>query len=137
MENQNDVLLALKLCEVAYSRIKDGKRDQLARGDLSIMKQAIAGAMQKLPNDFDMYVLLPLSAIAECLNRLIADDCEVVDNETKNRLADELVKLLDTMYVSAGKYYTTHEFEYNSKMEVTLRSLVDNCVDKGYYFGMD
>lgn len=137
MENQNDVLLALKLCEVAYSRLKDGKRDQLTQGDISIIQQAVSGAMQKLPNDFDMYVLLPLSVVSDCLNKFITDGCAVVDNETKNRLAEEMVKLLNTMYVSVGKYYMTHEFVYSSKLEQALRSLVDNCIDRGFYFGLD
>lgn len=137
MENQNDVLLAVRLCEVAYARLKDGKRDQLTHGDLSIISQALAGVIQKLPNDFDMYVLVPLTAVNECIGKLLREDTTVVDAETKNRLADEICHLLDTLYVSTGKYYMTHEFKYNSKLELPLRSLVDNCIERGFYFGFE
>ena len=134
MESNNDVLLGMRLCERAYAQLKEGKRDQLTVSDLDIINQALNGALQKFPKDFDIFVVSPLSSITECISTLLARGDSVVDNETKLVIVGEFDKVMDVLYLSVGKYYMHHEFDYKSKLEDTLRRVVDNCVERGFYF---
>ncbi len=59
------------------------------------------------------------------------------DMESKQIIINELSKALNELYKFAGKYYTTNHFTYNLGKEDILRSIVDACINQGYYFGYD
>ena len=72
------------------------------------------------------------------LLNVVKDDTFVeTDAETKAIIVDKLNTGLSELYLFAGKYYMTHEFNYVPTKSELLVTIINECLARGFYFGED
>lgn len=136
----NSVLIAVAVLERIQPELKSEKRVQLNRTNLTVIKQTANQAITNLMNaNFrDDVVFSNLLATINIVDALLADEqYDQTDQSTKEELTDRMTTALNVLYLKAGQYYETTEFDYDPRMYKILTSIVDECIKQGYYFGID
>lgn len=140
MGQVNDkILSAVILMQRVTPRLNANDRSTLKRQQLVSIQQSITMALQQLHEDCkDVMVLTPLMDVVCLIDSVTADASFVeTDNETKQLVVENVFKALSSLYLFAGKFYMEHEFTWNISKGDILRSIVNSCVEQGYYFGED
>lgn len=140
MSMVNDkVLSAVILLQRVIPRLKANDRSTISRQNLMHVQQTISMVIQQLLNDCTKpLVLTPLMEIVQLIEDVTADETFVeTDAETKNLIVDRANTALSQLYLFAGEFYMTHEFTWTLTKTDVLRTIVDACIDLGFYFGYD
>lgn len=136
----NDVLTSVALMEKVIPYLHDDSRMQINRSELSLIKQLISQASFKLNNSGvgDVYTLGVLIDVSTFLSTLLDDSTYTeTDTETKDMIAAKLIDVLNKLYIMAGKYYTTNEFDFSMRLQPLLDRIINHCLTNGYYFGKE
>ena len=140
MGQVNDkVLSAVILMQRAIPRLNANDRSTIKRQQLLSIQQSITMALQQLYNDCKQpLVLTPLMEVVELITNVTSDETFVeTDAETKALIVDRVNKSMQQLYLFAGHFYMENEFTWNLAKSDVLRSIVNNCIESGYYFGED
>lgn len=135
---KNGLLISLALLERTEPYLKVDKRVQLDRLTLEAIKQNVNKALEYIAEAKvdNVYVSGYLLSAVECIEVLLENSNFVeTDLETKDIITDKVTSALSNMYIEVGKYYTTHEFDYNIRLFPMLQRVVDECIRNEYYFG--
>lgn len=136
----NSLLMALAMIERIEPQLKLEHRDQISKANLSFIDQSLSQAVEKISKaNCDTYSILSnLISALELIKILLEDETfDYTDSNTKEILGDKIMTSLQDLYLVVGKYYTNHEFNYNVRMEPLLQRIVDKCLERGYYFGIN
>lgn len=140
MGQVNDkVLSAVILMQRVVPRLNANDRSTIKKQQLIGIQQTISMALQQLIEDCNNpLVLTPLMEVVELINDVSGDDTFVeTDNETKQLIVNRVSNALSQLYLFAGTFYMTHDFTWTLSKSDVLRSIVNNCLDLGFYFGYD
>lgn len=140
MGQVNDkILTAVILMERIFPRLNVNNRAPISRARLRSIDQSIAMVLEKLNEDCKQSLIItPLIEIMQLIDNLEHDDNFIeTDAETKELIIDRMDSALDELYLFAGKFYMDHEFTWALTQSETLRAIVDACISKGFYFGVD
>lgn len=133
------VLTAVILMQRVVPRLNANDRSTIKRQQLLGIEQSITMALQQLYGTCDEpMVLTPIMEVVELINSVTADERFVeTDGETKMLIVDRITGALQQLYLFAGKYYMTNEFTFSLTKTDVLRTIVDNCIEMQFYFGVD
>ena len=140
MAQPNDkVLSAVILMQRVIPRLNANDRSTIKRQQLLSIQQSITMALQQLYNDCKQpLVLTPLMEVVELISNVTSEETFVeTDAETKALIVDRVGKSMQQLYLFAGRFYMDHEFTWTLAKSDVLRSIVNNCIELGYYFGED
>ena len=135
----NRLIQGIAFLERTRPVMKVDSRAQLKKSDLRFVKQNIGSALGQLNEvkDCNIFITGRLVGIIDCIDNLLNEPGFVeTDLGAKQFLITNLEESLDVLYFEAGKYYTTHEFTFYERMQPLLNNIVENCIEKGYYFGL-
>ena len=137
-KGNNSLLTALALVETVKPQLRFDKREQIPRASLEVINRALTQALSKINQAeiSDTYIVGYLISVVEFIDILLEQtDYTETDTETKDIITDKVLSCLDNLYLEVGKYYTDRDFDHNIRMEPLLMRVVDNCINRGYYFG--
>lgn len=140
MAEVNDkILSAVVLLQRVIPRLKANDRSTISRQHLMHIQQTISMVLQQILNDCTQpLVLTPLMEIVQLIEDVTADESFVeTDAETKQLIVDRANNAMAQLYLFAGKFYMDHEFTWTLTKTDVLRTIVDACMDLGFYFGYD
>jgi hypothetical protein len=140
MEQVNDkVLSAVNLLQRVIPRLNANDRSTIRRQPLLSIQQSVTMTLKQLYGDCTSpLVLTPLMEVVELIDSVVKDDTFVeTDAETKAIIVDKLNTGLSELYLFAGKYYMTHEFNYVPTKSELLVTIINECLARGFYFGED
>lgn len=140
MGQVNDkVLSAVILMQRVIPRLNANDRSTIKRQQLLGIQQSVTMALQQLYTDCKQpLVLTPLMEVVELINNVTSEESFVeTDSETKALIVDRISKSMQQLYLFAGKFYMENEFTWTLAKSDVLRSIVNNCIDNGFYFGED
>lgn len=140
MGQVNDkVLSAVVLMQRVVPRLNANDRSTISRSHLLSIQQTISMALQQLLNDCNSpHVLTPFMEVVQLIADVTSDETFVeTDAETKQLIVDRVKQGLSQLYLFAGAFYMENEFTWTLTKSEVLRSIVDNCIDLGFYFGYD
>lgn len=140
MGQVNDkVLSAVILMQRVIPRLNANDRSTIKRQQLLSIQQSITMALQQLYADCTKpLVLTPLMEVVELISNVTSDDTFVeTDAETKALMVDRVSNSMQQLYLFAGRFYMENEFTWTLAKSDVLRSIVNNCIDLGFYFGED
>ncbi len=83
-------------------------------------------------------IITPIAEVLTLIN-VVKEEKNFVEtnSETKEIICEKLDTALTNLYLFAGRYYETHEFDYTFGKHATLQRIVDACVRSGYYFNQE
>lgn len=140
MGQVNDkVLSAVILMQRVIPRLHAQDRSTIGKQQLTGIQNTISMVLQQLVGDCDNpLVLTPLMEVVELISEVTSDDTFVeTDNETKQLIVDRVSNALSQLYLFAGTFYMENEFTWTLSKSDVLRSIVNNCIELGFYFGYD
>ncbi len=138
MENK-DILIAVSLSERVLLMLKENTRETIKKATLNSIKKNLEMILVKVVNHTnDVMITTPIMEMLELIKVVDADTTFVeTDNETKEALVWKIKASLSNLYIFAGKFYMTHEFEYSMGVSDLLKRIIDACLAAGFYFGYD
>lgn len=133
----NSVLIGVTLLESLRKQLKSDERSQLSRNNLEGLKSYAEQALVKWQKTSNYIIMSNLVAIAECISSILTDSSvQAVDSATKDLLLKRADTALSESYVVAAKWYDTeHEFVYTPAIRGVLQRIIENAIDREYYFG--
>lgn len=133
------VLSAVILMQRVVPRLCANDRSTIKRQQLLSIQQSITMALQQLYSDCKSpLVLTPLMEVVALISNVTSDDTFVeTDAETKSLIVDRVSSSMQQLYLFAGHFYMENEFTWTLAKSDVLRSIVNNCIDLGFYFGED
>lgn len=140
MAQVNDkVLSAVILMQRVIPRLNANDRSTIKRQQLLSIQQSITMALKQLYEDCKKpLVLTPLMEVVELINNVTSDESFVeTDAETKSLIVDRVSNSMQQLYLFAGQFYMDNEFTWTLTKSDVLRTIVNNCIDLGFYFGED
>lgn len=135
----NDVLLAVSLLERVEGLLLANTRESISKNVCNSILRNYSFVLDKLfPYYKGVDVLMPIVESTELLKFLCESaDFVETDNDTKLNLINMYNEAMQSVYLFAGKFYTTNHFKFSLGNAVVLKRIVDACIDNGYYFGID
>lgn len=134
------VLSAVILMQRVIPRLNANDRSTIKRNQLLSIQQTISMVLQQLVSDAgDKPLLLtPLMEVVELISDVTTEETFVeTDAETKALIVNRIAQAMQHLYLFAGQFYMTHDFTWTLTKSDVLRSIVDNCIELGFYFGYD
>ena len=135
----NGLLIGLTLLERTEPCLKSNKRDQLSRLNLEEIKRNLSKSLEYISDAGINDILINgyLISVVECIDIVLSNSSFVeTDSETKNIIVEKTGEALNNLYVAVGKYYTTHDFDYSVRLDAILQRVINECIARGYYFGV-
>lgn len=138
-QENNSVLSAVVLMERVMPRLNASSRETISRKALSNIQQSLTMVLRSLTTDCtDPKVLTPIMEAVTLIDTVLSSETFIeTDDETKNIVVDKLSQALSELYLFAGKFYMKHDFTWSLTKTDILRHIVDACIDRGFYFGVD
>lgn len=135
----NDILTAINLIERIMPRLHADSRETIRRSQLNQVSQSLTMALRFITKYCsEPLVLTPIMEVVTLIENVTTDDTFVeTDVETKELIVKRLNSALVQLYLFAGKFYMTNEFEWSLTLTDVLRHIVDACLNNGFYFGYD
>ena len=140
--HSDSLMKGLKCLVDVRSRLKLGSRSQLNMPELIAVKmycsQSIANlSKERVPDAFKSTATL--SNVVELIDTVLARPAFMeTANEEKEFIISSIMTSVDELMLIVGKYYSTeHSFTLNLDMFNFYKEIVDTCVRKGFYFGLD
>jgi len=120
--------------------LKADRRDQLTKTELDGICRTIDQALELLmgANIRMVYATAYLADAAELASLCVKDESFMeTSSELKDSIVDKVYSGCGELYLEIGKYYTTHDFNFDPRLEGLLKKIVDECTERDYYFGLD
>ena len=139
MAANNDVLICVALMERVLPMLKENTRETIKKSSLEQVNRNLENALSKLvPYCKDAVILTPIMEMIELISVIKQDETFVeTDNETKKVLGLKTKAALSGLYVFAGKFYITNEFNYSMGLDDLLKRIIEVCMSSEFYFGYD
>jgi hypothetical protein len=136
----NRLLTVVSLLERVKLKLKADRRDQLNKTELEGICRTIDQALE-LIMEADIcivYATAYLVDAAELTSLCVKDESFMeTSSELKDSIVDKIYSGCGELYLEVGKYYTKHDFNFDIRLERLLRKIVDECIERDYYFGLD
>lgn len=136
----NNMLLAVVLMERVMPLLKEEKREQISRAGVSSISHSILQVYERFcsVDTKSGTLVMKINAVVTILTSLLDEPTFYeTDEETKELLLKECNDIMSSIYLMAGKYYMSEEFDYNPRLSSTLNRIIDKCILMGFYFGVD
>lgn len=139
MVTNNNVITAITLMERIKPLLHAHDRATIPLRHLVQIQQRLVTALELLNGNIKSpLVTVPIGEVITLINTLKEDKGFVETSaEAKESMCKGIFDALDELYVLAGKFYETHEFDYSFGLEPILQGIVNANINKGYYFGME
>lgn len=139
MVTNNNVITAITLIERVRPLLHDRDRAPITIRHLLQIQQRLVAALELLSGNIKSpLVTIPLGEVVTLINTLKEDKGFVETSaEVKKSICDSIFESLDELYVEAGKFYETNEFDYSIGLDPILQEIVNRNISRGYYFGME
>ena len=139
MEVNNNVITAITLIERLKPLCHARDRQPISARNVKQIQDRIGLALQLIgPVMTNGLVLSSLGDLTTLIDVMLEDKTFVETNEeSKSIINDKIDTALGQLYLFAGKYYETHEFEFDLGLTDVLCRIVDYNIDNGYYFHME
>lgn len=136
---KNEVLSAVILMERVTPRLHANSREPISKQHLLQIQQSLSMVLRQLTGECkDPLVLTPIMEVTKLIDSVTEDETFVeTDAETKMLMVERLSDAISQLYLFAGKYYMKNEFTWSLSKSEVLRHIVDNCMELGFYFGVD
>lgn len=135
----NDILISIALLERTIPMLKEHTRETIRKDTFNSIVSNIKNSLSKLSGHCkDSTVMMPLMEIVELAEVINADPTfEETSKEIKDMLSTRIRSGLSALYLFAGKYYIDNEFTPSMGLDMLIRNIIDNCINQGFYFGID
>lgn len=135
----NDILISVSLLERSLAFMGENTREPIRKSTLVQINRLINTAIGKFINyGKDVLILVPLTEVTQLIEVMVSNETFAeTDNESKKMLVNKVKEALTSLYLFAGKFYTTNDFDFSMGQEALLRRIVDSCLASNYYFGYD
>ena len=135
----NDILISVSLLERSLAIMGENTREPIRKSTLIQINRLINTSIGKFINyGKDVLILVPLTEVTQLIEVMVSNETFAeTDNESKKLLISKVREALVSLYLFAGKFYTSNDFDYAMGQEALLRRIVDSCLKSNYYFGYD
>lgn len=136
MATDNNVISAITLMERLDPLLHRADRAPISLHHLEQIEDKLQHALRVMNGIVTQPLIITPIAEVLTLIKTIKEEKNFVEtnSETKEIICDKLDTSLTNLYLFAGRYYETHEFDYTFGKHATLQRIVDACVQSGYYF---
>lgn len=137
MITNNNVITAITLIERMRPMLHERDRVPIQAHHLKQIQQRLVSVLEMVSGEVTSpLVLIPFGEIISLIDTLLAEPHFVETTaEVKELICGKVDSALEQLYLFAGKYYETHEFDYSIGLDTILQKIVDMNVQSGYYFG--
>lgn len=135
----NDILVGVALLERTLPLLNENTRESIRKNTCDNILRNIDMCLGKIMNyTKDTIVLMPLVEASQLI-KSVTEDADFVESsdEVKKILIDKIHYALNGLYLFAGKFYMTHDFDYTEGMSQNLVRIINSCISQGFYFGYD
>lgn len=133
-----NLVVACNILDRVSTMLHRKSRVQLSINDLKDICNYIAKAMKYIDSDIKAVSsqVLTFGACISAIDEFVAEkDSMAISMQEKDSIVNRIYSGIVEFKVNTGIYLTTNEFDYKSNMDTVLRSIVDTCIENGYYFG--
>lgn len=135
----NDMLMGIALLEKVLPLLNENTRESIRRDSCFSIERNIDLCLGKIIQyTKDNIILMPLIEANQLIKTLLEeDDFKETSAECKDILVDKIHSALDSLYLLAGKWYMTNDFDYTPTIANNIIRIINSCMKQGFYFNYD
>ena len=138
--SNSNLIVACNILNRVQAMLQGGNRVQLSNDTLRSISDYLIKCTKYIDptiKEINTQYIVFTSAAESIHDLLETSGAQMINNDTKEFLVDQLEPTITEFRVNVGRYLADNDFNYSPAMDSVLKGIVDTCLENGYYFGLE